>query len=231
MIHCLPVIVGEEHRSLEPLQGRSDRCEIIFEGRADFRHPAFLLLVSGIQACYRIVGIGTGSVSQRKTLICFLEYRDRVECPLDRIELILALHAQTRPVASRMRTADIYHEAQAIRKPGVNVCPEVIAFKRGILQNSILIHVPDTGEIAYLVRASGRGDIVLVGESEFVIDLVQPVGFSENTHFIEPGKNIFRPIWSRTVHLHSPVMPVDIILCIKHFRHNGVGIERDRAIV
>ena len=47
----------------------------------------------------------------------------------------------------------------------------------------------------------------------------------------EAGKDVFRPVRSRPVHFHGLVVPIDIILCIKHFRHHGIGIERNGPVV
>ena len=130
-----------------------------------------------------------------------------------------------------MCDAHVDCEGEVARDLGIDVPTHVVALEVRVAQDTVLVHQTDARIVFHLVRTARHRDVVLVRQTELLVDLRQPVRVAQNAHLLHPGQILRRPVGGQVVQLAGLVVPVDVVLGVEHLGHGGVLREGDRAVV
>ena len=120
---------------------------------------------------------------------------------------------------------------KALAELGVQVCTDVVALQRSVLQDTLLVHITHRGEVLELVCSAAGGEVVLAGKAERVVDERPVVRIGIQAAILEALDTLGSPERGLVVHLAGLVVPVDILVCGKKVRGDGVRVERSRTVV
>ena len=108
---------------------------------------------------------------------------------------------------------------------------DVIALQRGVLQDTLLVHVAHGGVVLELLRAAARRDVVLAGEAVVVINQGPVVRVRIEAAVLEALDALGGPERGLVVHLAGFVVPVDVLVRGQELRRHRVSVERGGAVV
>ena len=168
---------------------------------------------------------------QRFSIILGGQYRQGIVSCRDRAELRHRRDIVARKILLRGVTCDVEREAESVSDFRLYVRADVDSLIVSVLQDTILVEETYGSEVLELVRTTCSRDIVLLLETEVVIDDFLPISLRIYSLLLHPAYHFVGPVWIKSVHSAGQVMIVDELLCITELRHSRVVRKGSRTVI